>query len=270
MQMAPRPPKLPSGRALSQQSGHLTKTSFEAEVRRVDEDRWLASRFAPSETRAKLCAIIALNHAIASIGDVRREPTLGVMRLAWWRERLEDIACGAPVRAQPALSAFAEAGLSVGAALAMLEARAADLEAAPFADWAQVERYLQHTAGNVFRLSFEACGVNLDDDAINTLGMAWGFCGLARAEPYWRAQGRRIAPKEHVGPLSPALIERARTHYCAARELVSGLEGAAFPAFGYVALAPGYLKRLERAHGDHTPLLLRQMRLIGAAATGRI
>ena len=60
-------------------------------VRRTDEDRWLASRFAPADVRADLIALYALNYEVARTVEVVSQPTLGDIRLAWWREAIAEI-----------------------------------------------------------------------------------------------------------------------------------------------------------------------------------
>jgi 15-cis-phytoene synthase len=63
-------------------------------VRRVDEDRWLALRFAPEEVRARLIALYAVNYEIARTAEIVSEPALGDIRLEWWRSALEQMAEG--------------------------------------------------------------------------------------------------------------------------------------------------------------------------------
>ena len=83
--------------------------SLDTLVRRVDEDRWLASRFAPAGVRSRLTALYALNYEISRTAETVTQPALGDIRLAWWREAVEEIYAGRAVRAHPALSAFAAA-----------------------------------------------------------------------------------------------------------------------------------------------------------------
>src|ERR1043165_8072550 len=83
--------------------------ALDAEVRRVDEDRWLASRFAPGNTRARLIAVYALNNEIARTADVVTQVQIGDIRLQWWREALAEMFAGKPVRAHPVLRAIAQA-----------------------------------------------------------------------------------------------------------------------------------------------------------------
>jgi hypothetical protein len=120
------------------------------------------------------------------------------------------------------------------------------------------------------RLAIQACGGVVDERVqtfVRQAGLAWGISGVLRAEPFWRARGRRRV--EGAGCSHPTLIGRARAAHAEARALAPGLPSLVFPAIGYVALTPGYLRALER--GLEAPALLtRQLRLIGAAATGRL
>jgi hypothetical protein len=65
------------------------------------------------------------------------------------------------------------------------------------------------------------------------------------------------------------MLTRSRTAYDEAKPLARGLPAAAFPAIGYVALIPGYLRALERGKSE-TALFVRQTTLVAASATGAI
>ena len=60
---------------------------LDALVRRVDPDRWLASRYiADVDARADVIALYALNYELSRAAEVASQPLIGEMRLAWWRE----------------------------------------------------------------------------------------------------------------------------------------------------------------------------------------
>ncbi|MGC1300880.1 MAG: squalene/phytoene synthase family protein, partial [Caulobacteraceae bacterium] len=81
---------------------------LDALVRRVDSDRWLASRFITDEaTRHEVVALYALNHELARVGESVTNPLAGEIRLAWWRERMEAIVAGGEAPGQPVLQALA-------------------------------------------------------------------------------------------------------------------------------------------------------------------
>src|SRR5262245_60560367 len=116
-------------------------------VRRVDEDRWLASRFATADVRQRLITLYALNHEIARTVEVVTQAALGDIRLTWWREAIAEIYDGKPARAQPALLALADlkGAWAAGAFDALLETRRRDLDAQPFGSWAELETYIDGT-----------------------------------------------------------------------------------------------------------------------------
>jgi 15-cis-phytoene synthase len=68
-------------------------------------ERDLALSYAPSSCRAGLVALLALDDALAKLLRTTREPALGQMRLAWWREALEKLD-RAPAPAEPVLRAI--------------------------------------------------------------------------------------------------------------------------------------------------------------------
>lgn len=247
-------------------------TALDSLVRRVDEDRWLASRFALARVRARLVAIYAVYYEIARVAETVSEPGLGHIRLTWWREALGEIGAGGAPRAHPALAAYAETMAGVALPHApwdlMIEARAAcDFASEPFGEWADLEAYLEATAGNVMRLALAACDAYDPSGLAGNAARAWGYVGLMRAEASWRARGRTMLPRK--GGSIEDMRDRALLAYGGARAWAKGASSEGFPAFGYVALAPGYLRALWRGRSQR-PLLARQLRLIAAAATGRV
>lgn len=242
-------------------------------VRRVDEDRWLASRFAPETVRKRLTALYAVNYEIARTAETVREAALGDMRLEWWRSALEEIAEGYASRSHPALAAFNETVRTPDLARVLTgvaEARAADMEAAPFKRWGDLELYIAGTARALMWVATESCEANLATaEQLRFLGCAaraWGYCGLLRSEPHWVARGRSFLPE---GASRDEMLARARAAYDEAKPLARALPAAAFPAIGYVALIPGYLRVLGRGKSE-TALFVRQATLVSASATGAI
>ena len=70
---------------------------LDSRVKELDEDRWLASRYAPVDQREKLIALYALFLELErAIGA--SEPLLGRIRIQWWREVVDQIYSDEPVR----------------------------------------------------------------------------------------------------------------------------------------------------------------------------
>lgn len=68
-------------------------------------DLGLALTYVPLRNRGALAALFAIDRAMGDVVRTTKEPMLGPIRLAWWREQLEELdrATGAP--AEPRLEA---------------------------------------------------------------------------------------------------------------------------------------------------------------------
>lgn len=241
--------------------------NLSATVRHADEDRWLASRFAPAKARERLIALYAVNFEIARSAETVSTPALGDIRQAWWREALDEIHAGRAPRAHPALEAYARAHTDAPFLLqpwrTLLDARGADLELAPFDTFDALTRYIDATAGSLMHLAVAAIDASAPAQTlafIQPAARAWGYAGLLRAAPVWQAKGRSLGV-EH-----DALKQAGYAAHQQARSLAREQPAHLFPAFGYVALAPRYLRDPVRL----PPLIERQFRLIGASATGAL
>lgn len=245
-------------------------------VRRVDEDRWLATRFAPPDVRARLIALYAVNYEIARIPENARERALGEIKLQWWRDAIDELFDGGAPRAHPALVALKrvidEAPLQREHFHRIIDARRFDFEAEPFKAGAEYAFYIHDTAGALMRLAIAACGVTFGSGPIeafvSSAGYRWGATGLLRAEPIWRARGRDLT-KPGVWTYSELeMLKFGGSARWARWRLSRQLPASVFPAVGYVALVPAYLGSM---HVRQTaPLFERQLRLVIASATGLI
>jgi len=122
---------------------------LDALVRRVDGDRWLASRFvADPQARADLIALYAFDHELARAGRVTSTPLLAEIRLTWWREMLDEAYAGGPVRRHPTAQALALAigrrNLPRAPLEALIDGRIAELDGGAVAGAA--ESRLVHAA----------------------------------------------------------------------------------------------------------------------------
>jgi phytoene synthase len=230
---------------------------LDALVRRVDPDRWLASRFAAdAEARADLIALYAFNHEIVRAAEVASQPLVGEMRLAWWREALAEMFEGRPVRAHPAAQALSTAvsrrSLDRAELDALIDARHRDLEPWPLMA-EEAEGHVDATAGRLMRLAARLLAPEADPAAVLGASRAWGLAGLhrlgGRLPADWSA--------EEVG-------RRVREHLAAARSELARLPVAAFPATAYATLSGSYAA--GRAPGE----FWRRVRLTVAVLRGTV
>ena len=78
-------------------------------VERGDPDRFLATMAAPPAAREVLFPLYAFNIEVARAPVVTNEPEIAAIRLAWWREALDEIASGGPVRRHEVVVPLAQA-----------------------------------------------------------------------------------------------------------------------------------------------------------------
>lgn len=170
-------------------------------VEKGDPDRFLATMTGDAAARARLFPLYAFNLEIARAPWVASEPMIGQMRLQFWRDTLDEIAQGAPARAHevaaPLTDVLRETGLEPGTLDAMVVARWADLDRAPFADAEALERYLAETAGNLMWAAVQALGgaAALETPA-RAVGLASGLAGWLLAAPELDARGWQALPDD--------------------------------------------------------------------------
>lgn len=276
--------------------------TLEEAVRRGAEDRWLASRLAPQPERGWLVAVAALDLEFARIPALVSQPLAAAMRMRWWLDQLEAMLAGKPPEGHPLAQALAppmQAGrLPVALFGAIADARLREFEESPFEGWPDLESYLDGASVACLRLSAHACWASGPlprgyEQALTAAGRAYGLTQLLRQLPAWTARRRAMFPRrlmERVGlsleeAFSPrpghafasakaAMRERAMSWHKEARAGLAGLPSVLFPAVAHTALTPLYHRAMQR-QGDsraegRVPLLSRQVRIVAAAALGRI
>lgn len=219
---------------------------LDALVRRVDPDRWLASRFiGDPEQRADVIAVYAYDHELARAPRVASNPLLGEIRLTWWREALDEIFEGRPVRRHPAAQALAAAvarrRLAREPLEAMIDARYRELDPQPLSVDEAVEWALD-TAGRAAEAAAAVLGT--PDAPVREAAAAWALSRRAPDRPELRAAYERLLDE--------------------GRRAAARLSAEAFPAVAHAVFAPG------RARGAGPGGLRGRLKITLAVARGRI
>ncbi|WP_374763851.1 phytoene/squalene synthase family protein [Yunchengibacter salinarum] len=170
-------------------------------VRQDDPDRYLVSLFCPAESQAALWAIHAFNQEIGKTRESVSDPTLGQIRLQWWRESLEAIEAGTP-RRHPVVEALARIEGFDGLypiLIDMIDAREQDLFDTGPDDFDALADYTRRAAGGVTVAAMWVLGAQ-DDHLVagRAAGAAFGMTGLIRATAYHSALGTSRLPQEDV------------------------------------------------------------------------
>jgi len=153
-------------------------------LRQEDYDRFLVSQYVPARHRGAVTALYALNAEIAKTRYVVSEPALGAVRLAWWREAVEEMAAGT-VRNHDILQLLLEQNLPIEVMTSMIEARQADIEAQPMATLEELIRYAVSTGGQLEGLAAFVCGAGEEvQAAARKVGAAWALAGMMRSLPH--------------------------------------------------------------------------------------
>ena len=241
----------------------------ESLARAHDRDRWLSALFAPERVRRRLHALTAFNYEVGRLREIVREPLAGELRLTWWREALTGgDASGHPVAAA-LLDTIAEFNLPTALLENHIAARQFDLYDDPMPSSNDLEGYCGETASSLFQLAALILAGGRDvgaADASGHAGVAFAVTGLLRALPLTSARGQVYLPRDllerHGAPpgdvsarrggtgLAAALRElcaAARAHLTEAEARIARLPRDIAPAYAPLAVAPGYLARLERA-----------------------
>jgi 15-cis-phytoene synthase len=244
-------------------------------VREADRDRYLASLFAPDETRPHVQALYGFNIELTRARERTSDPAVGEIRLQWWLDAVEDIYRGTTA-AHPVLEALAPAiehgRLPLDAFRNMVEARRFDLYDDPMPDLVTLEGYLGETSSALIQLSaLVLAGTDAlrSADAAGYAGVALGIAGVLRTLPFHRARGQCYVPSDllerhglapgHVlsGRFDSAmslvlgdLRRRAETCLADARARGPAVPLRALPAFLPVSLTDLYLARLARPGFD--------------------
>ncbi len=193
------------------------------------------------------------------------------MRLQWWRDALDEIAAGGPVRRHEVTQPLAEMLDGAGARLldALVAARREDAEREPPANEAALDAYLDATGGNLAWAAARALGASREA-GVRDVAWAGAAANYLRAVPRLRALGRAPLP-EAVDPAWLAAagldrLERGRRDR----------EPAAVPALLFAWQAEGVLRRaqadprrVEAGTLDGSDFR-RRLALMRAAAIGRV
>jgi phytoene synthase len=171
-------------------------------VRRHDRDRYQTALFAPVARREALFALYAFNYEIARVRETVSQPTLGLIRLEWWRENIAAAYRPGPVRRHPVVEVLTgvirEYRLSRDHIDHLIDAREADFDDSPPASLAALEDYVEGTSSRLIYLALEVLNERRATalTAASHIGVAYGLSGLLRALPIRMAAGRPCIPAE--------------------------------------------------------------------------
>ncbi|NRB04612.1 MAG: squalene/phytoene synthase family protein [Rhodobacteraceae bacterium] len=207
-----------------------------------DPMRFRTVMAAPVAARAKLFPLYAFNIEVSRAPWVTQEPMIAEMRLQWWRDALDEIVNGGPVRRHEVVTPLARV-LTPGAAQRLdrlIEARRWDVYRVPFETEAAQDQYLEETTGALTWTAGEMLGAGADGP-LRDAGWGMGMAAFLQAVPALKAAGRQPLRDETPAAIA-ALAARGVARLAAARR--GRVKRAALPALWP---ASGALRVLQAA-----------------------
>lgn len=224
------------------------------EARQLDYDRYIAALLAPDQARDDLLTLAAFHGEVSRIPASVQEPTMGAMRLQWWRDVAETASepdeTGAPV-ADSLRHALATGRFALRDVLAIIDAYEELLRPGALADPQALDDFLAASQGGAFRLAAQVLGADehTAHGLIPAAAQSYGRVQLLRALPL--LLGRSHNPFGH-GPaadwaavIQPMLAE-TRDWLAETRHCVAPAGAAIMQAIAPAALVGPYLKALEK------------------------
>lgn len=239
-------------------------------VRQGDPDRFFLSVMYPKNTHVPVWSLLAFQHEIAKTREVVTEPTLGLIRLQWWRDALDHIYAGHPVPPHEILQPLAEAiqkyKLPQAGFEQLLQAREFDLEEKMPVDLPSLARYARDTSAPLIRLVLRVSDPDIGGDGVvDAVAQAYALAGLMRALPFHARGGRCYIPetllheyglKDGAGMFAPENRDSARailqTLHNQALECLREGSGKSIWLAGLSSMTRQYLSHMRRKSFDMT------------------
>lgn len=223
-------------------------------MRRLDEDRWLAARYAPAPLQNTLLALGAFRLELRRIPLAVSEPALGEIRLQWWREALDELRAGQRPRAHPVVEALASTDLPQAQYApridGMIDATAHLLYGEAFQSVQNLFEWLHQSDGAAEATAVTAAGG--DETLARAVTEAGSAFALAR-------EGAALAPA-----LAGEIVDFAFPIYRTTSPTLAKAAQEFAPALLHLALTPAYLRRRGKAFP-----LYKRVRLFSAMAFSR-
>ena len=216
-------------------------------VRQRDRDRYLSTFFVADDKRAHLLALYAFNAEILKVRDTVSEPSLGMIRLQWWRDTIEAIHAGNALPGHPVAEALAhaiaEGGLPKQALIDLVTAHEFDLFHDRMPDLTALEAYM----GEAYSRLIMMAAMILDREAAPKASECAGLAGVAQGLALVMGDPAHRDPFLPDGLTVSDAIGHAEIRLSQAMTLLPDLPKSVLPAFLPVSLTGLYLKKIAKA-----------------------
>ncbi|KAM8967886.1 NADH dehydrogenase (ubiquinone) complex I, assembly factor 6 [Pelodytes ibericus] len=249
-----------------QASGHCAEL-----VRARDYEGFLCTLLLPPGSRNAVFALRAFNVELSQVKDSVSQRNLGLMRMQFWRDAVQDIYNETPPHHPVALElseAVQRHKLTKRWLTRIIDEREKNLDDRAYRSIKDLETYAENTQSSLLYLTLEALGVKdiHADHAASHIGKAQGIVTCLRAVPYHSSRRQVFLPvdicilhgasqedfirgrqEKNVKDVIFDIASQAHIHLEHARSFKRKVQGKAIPAFNITVALDSYLKKLRNA-----------------------
>ena len=169
-------------------------------VQSADPDRYAVTLTAPEEAQKILWPLYAFNVEVTRAPWVTQETMIAEIRLQWWRDALEEIREGSPVRSHMVTTPLADVLDAEGAMVLdkLVEARAWDIYSDRFPNRESFDAYIDATYGSLLWTAARLIAPEADETVMRKFGYGCGVAALLRATAELKSLGRHPLPQDSV------------------------------------------------------------------------
>ncbi|XP_074661856.1 NADH dehydrogenase (ubiquinone) complex I, assembly factor 6-like [Tubulanus polymorphus] len=243
-------------------------------VRKSDYENFLATLLLPRLTRSTVFAIRAANVEISQIHDTVSDSNIGLMRIQFWKDSINNIYKGKPPHTPIALEltkAVKRHNISKQWLMRLLIARESRMNNQQFKNMDEVEEYSDNSVTPIYYLILESLGIKdiNADHVASHIGKTHGIVTLLRSTLFHSSRQHVYLPldlmiqynvsqqdlirgikEQKVKDLVYDIASIAHQHLTKARSLKADLPPNAYKAFLSTAGLEAYLTRLQKADFD--------------------
>ncbi|XP_006008824.1 NADH dehydrogenase (ubiquinone) complex I, assembly factor 6 isoform X2 [Latimeria chalumnae] len=239
-----------------------------------DHDSYLCSLLVPPESRRSVFALKAFNVELAQIKDSVSQKTIGLMRMQFWKEAMEEIYSDSPPP-QPVAVELWEAvrkhKLTKRWFTRIIEEREKNLDDKAYRNIQELECYAENSHSSLNYLILETIGIKdvHADHIASHIGKAQGIVTCLRAIPYHSSRRRVYLPmdicmlhsvsqedfirgswEKKVRDVIYDLASQAHIHIQHARSFSKNAPQNAYLAFLHTVALDDYLDRIRKVDFD--------------------
>uniref|UniRef100_UPI00398F0F61 NADH dehydrogenase (ubiquinone) complex I, assembly factor 6 isoform X1 n=2 Tax=Pristiophorus japonicus TaxID=55135 RepID=UPI00398F0F61 len=256
-------------------------------VRNRDYEGFLSSLLLSSEFRRSVFALRAFSVELAQVQDFVSQKTIGMMRMQFWRQLIEDIYNDNPAHQPIAIElwkAVRKYKLTKRWFLRIIDEREKNLNEKAYRNIQELESYAENAQSSFIYLMLEILGVKdiHSDHAASHIGKAQGIVTCLRATPYHSVRRKVYLPldicllhgvsqedfirgsrEKNVRDAVFDVASQAHVHLEHARSFSKNVPLKACPAFLQTVVLDDYLDRIRQVDFDvfHPSLQKRNMML---------